>query len=412
MFEVILENLILISGVFSTGSLICRLLAPGTPQRLKGFLGLTSGILFYYLSWIVFPFLQPVRWAATGAGIAGILFQIRNRDLLKTLFFSALLLPLLFKNPVSGWDADSIWYFHAKMIHWDREFPFFESLSRPGAGFSHPAYPKLFPLFSALSASGHPWNDHSPKLGFVFFYTPLLLLLSNLDLRIPVRIGIFIVSFLGMKYFPFASLPEHPMALWCAAGTALLFVFEDEPAAGWLALGIAAGIKAEGVIFLGSALAIAALSRFLKTAPSRIPLSRGSRILTIALCLLPTPLWLGLARLRMTTPLSEGFLSSLPERIGGRISNPGVFFSISRSFFQADQFFWELFLASLVLFKPIRRPALVLLGYFAGLYLVYLTTPYDLGWHLVTSIDRTVLPGVASAYLLIYLNLFRGKPAS
>jgi hypothetical protein len=406
MWQLVLENLGLLSGFFWLGDRALRLSALSPVPRLRGFTSLALGILCSYLLWMIFPHIQWLRFLLLSAGLLSWILLHRDRDLRKIVLFTAIAAPFLMKSPISGWDADSIWYFHAKMIHFDREFDFFSSLSRPEVSFSHPAYPKLFPFLAALSSSSQLWNDYSPKLGFLGLLVPLFLLLWNMDLGWKHKLGILVTSFLGMQASPFTSLPEHSLALWCAAGTILLLEGKWR-FAGWIALGLAASIKAEGAIYLGSATIFLSLQSLIRNRGLPLKMPSVRELLIPAFAFLPTVLWLVIARLRITSPISEGFAESLISRVSARALEVRPLWNIWGSYFQADRFFWEL-LAVALLFRSFRTRALLIpAGYFLGLYLVYLSTPYPLAWHLTSSINRTLLPGVLSCYFLGYFMLFK-----
>ena len=74
----------------------------------------------------------------------------------------------------AAWDPRTIWLFHAKRIFYDQSI---FSIADNYAAFSHNEYPKLIPAFAATLASlvGH-WIEVFPKLSFPLIFLPSLIL--------------------------------------------------------------------------------------------------------------------------------------------------------------------------------------------------------------------------------------------
>ena len=91
-----------------------------------------------------------------------------NNIYLKIFFLLIILISL--GTATSGWDARSIWLFHAKRIFYDNSI---FSIADNYAPFSHNDYPNLVPAFSAALAKvfGH-WNEVFPKVSFIFMFFP------------------------------------------------------------------------------------------------------------------------------------------------------------------------------------------------------------------------------------------------
>ncbi|MBM4303967.1 MAG: hypothetical protein FJ112_06535, partial [Deltaproteobacteria bacterium] len=89
---------------------------------------------------------------------------------------------------ISGWDARSIYFFHAKMIYFAQVFPI-ESWKIQEYHFSHLDYPKLSASLAALISTGIGyWNEYWPKLA-----TGSLLIL--------LHVGIYVLPLKFMERF-------------------------------------------------------------------------------------------------------------------------------------------------------------------------------------------------------------------
>lgn len=86
-----------------------------------------------------------------------------------------------FFEPLTQWDARSIWFFHGKAFYFDDHVSI-EYLKNPEYLWSHPDYPPLVPLLSAYHAYfGGGWSEVTNK-SFLFFHWLALLWLFFLTL--------------------------------------------------------------------------------------------------------------------------------------------------------------------------------------------------------------------------------------
>src|SRR5262245_48515143 len=81
----------------------------------------------------------------------------------------------ILSEPLSVWDARSIWFFHAKMIWVHGGLSQHGGWNHASLAFSHPDYPKLVPALAAELAwlQGH-WNEFGPKASLLVMLVPLL----------------------------------------------------------------------------------------------------------------------------------------------------------------------------------------------------------------------------------------------
>ena len=342
------------------------------------------------------------------------------------------------KEPHGRWDAWLIWNMHARFLyrggdHWRDAFA-------SGLDWSHWDYPLLLPLSIArgwVYAGGE--TTHLPAvMAFLFTFLLLGLLLTALSLlrgAIPGCLGALLL--LGTPFFIYmgtSQFADIPLALFILTTLIMLFLQagspEHRPGALILA-GIAAGLcawtKNEGLLFF----VIVAGSLFCTTAyfqGGASSLKRTAWFLAGALPILLIVLYFKIA-LAPTNDLMAGFsLSALLEKL----LDPSRYGQIVRAFFITGISFTQrvydmrtgmqlqlgpvsiLLPAVYLLITGIRiaprekvglvQTASVLLLMTVGYFFVYVVTPRDLHYHLMTSLNRLFLqlwPGVLFVVFMI-----------
>jgi hypothetical protein len=328
-------------------------------------------------------------------------------------------------EPISAWDARSIWYFHGKIIYYGRALDG-AGFSPASIGFSHPDYPKLVPVLAAqLARLAGTWNDYLPKASLLALLVPALLGLFSFWERFRGSFvflaGLFLFSFQGELLWN--GLMDGYLALY--AGLSLLFLGRwlerGERCDAWCAaafLGVVLNLKNEGSVY--AAVVVAGCSGILwfrDKAPRRFSDLVRDRLLLVQ-AFLPVSCFLvwgwkkrswGLANDLDLGVRSLGRISShLAEGGGGMIAKALV----------VDAGLWKaLLLLVLVLAAakalrvrmPLEVPIFcaVSLCYFLAIFAVYLATPADLAWHLGTSASRTVLPVMTGVFAAAYVVLER-----
>ena len=107
-----------------------------------------------------------------------LLFYLINFEKNKFLiFFIFGLIIMSLCTVTDSWDARSIWMFKVKQIYEENTILYVISNYAP---FSHPDYPNIAPAFSAsfVKLIGH-WNEIYPKLGFTLLFIPGFIVISN-----------------------------------------------------------------------------------------------------------------------------------------------------------------------------------------------------------------------------------------
>ncbi|WP_246044640.1 hypothetical protein [Geomonas ferrireducens] len=311
-------------------------------------------------------------------------------------------------DPVSGWDARSIWFFHAKMIFYNRSVEAGGDWTLPSIAFSHTDYPLLFPILAAQIASvaGY-WNEYLPKMGLVALLLPAMLLF---------------LSILGGKWWHviFISLPllflgpwltngymDGYVALYAGFGCFFLGRWLDrwgrlDLISGVLAAGIVLGLKNEGMLYVLVVTVLVCCFLLLKrgrlSPPGMMRWWEGSSILFVIAS--GWILWekqKHLFHLKNDLQLGLGSLVTAQHRLSN-----GALPVILKHLYVTDNVNLSLgiFLLALV-YKVAKKEHLGCGGpfcmlsaliYFCGIVAIYLATPFDLmSFHLPTG-DRTMLP--------------------
>lgn len=309
-------------------------------------------------------------------------------------------------EPYGGWDAWAIWNLHARALLTGPEWP--ALLAEPTLSWTHPDYPRLV---AAAVARTWAWTGAetpaASALVSVAFAAGALGVLLAVAARIrgwtlALAAGLALV---GTPFFVTFAPNQHadlPLAAYLLAAVGLLLLGatgrdEDRrwlPLAG-AAAGCAAWTKNEGLLF---ALVFAAVGGM---ALGRRDGWRGAGALAAGLgcALVPVAVFkLGFA------PDNDLLAAPLGPRLGFLADGArhlAILAAFARDLGRFGEWNWPPYLAlalPFVAWRARRRPvgaervvlplvALMLAGY----YLVYLTTPQDLTWHLDTSLVRLLL---------------------
>ncbi len=320
----------------------------------------------------------------------------------------------IYAQPLVAWDARSIWFFHAKVIFFDHGLHPSTFWSNDSYDWSHKYYPKLTAMLAARYAdfTGTGWNEYAPKGALV-------------PLAVSSIVGLLAINRTGPQFFLSVA------AVLTVLGDQLWNGYQD----GWLALygciAICAVVRWSsnnqqqdlmlGILALATALCLKNEGQLLFVV-ALVPLLYGAllnrerlriRDLAIAISFLPFVVWI---LLKPHLPAGGGLESTgLVSRAIGVIFNwPEL---VQRLFFLAqrtaeDTFLLESFVAFLIAGLCLRlNKGDLLVGipavlYTAGLIVVYLGTPYDFEFHVVTSLDRVAL----FPTLLLLIGLIQMTP--
>lgn len=335
-------------------------------------------------------------------------------------------------DPISGWDARSIWFFHAKMIFHSGGLVESAGWANPAWAWAHAVYPKLGPVLAAQVAwAAGFWNEYLPKLG------PALLLLPALCWLVGETRARTLSSWLLLLWLLAQTHPlnrDGYMDGWVALYLALAVVFlgrwlahhlgesaaglRTDGAVGIACLGLAAGIKSEFSVFLPAVLFAGAAYSAWRYVRARVRFDRRTLLVgatALGAALIPFGLW----SLRQKQWGLQGWLKldgAALQRLVERLGDGKTFALVFRSLWLNSEVVATILIAALCLAigRARRIPAGIAifafgtaLLYLSGISLIYLLSPFDVQWQLNTSANRTLLTFLCAGYAGIYLLLSR-----
>jgi hypothetical protein len=330
----------------------------------------------------------------------------------------------IFSEPLLRWDARSIWFFQARMIWIEGALRQQSGWNHSSIEFSHPDYPKLVPTIAAQLAylRGY-WNEFIPKGSLFVMLVPLTLWVFSFWQKSVSFIFLVLTFFfsLGVAWLS-NGLMDGYLALY--AGVALLsfgrYLSERRDTdlyAGVCALGIAANIKNEGLLFdlcLITALLIigAAYGEVSPTELARRVRTDSRLVRVLILSIAPTAMWTIYKNAwGLQNDLTED-PSAVWSRLLNRVSDGFSLRYVLGYLTTRATSIWVVIglLAVTAIFSArqrftLPRGAIVAATasalYVSGLYVVYLSSP-NLTFHLFTSATRTM----ATASVAIFVSMF------
>lgn len=385
-------------------------------------LGYAIGLVTPSIRWLPYLFLFPIigaAWMLTRSvrrhGFASWLSRARAREsdilgyAIATIAISALFLKIT-AEVIEAWDARSIWYYHAKVLHHVSEALNGKLWSSIG-GWSHQDYPKLNAIWAAFWMLHFPgWNEFLPKFSLVLLWTPAVFLCTAFSTSLITRLGLLAILILRGNEFVWNGMMDAMLATY--AGLAVLYggryVLRGSSLdlmTVFVASGMCAGLKNEGVVFAACCLFFMSVARGWQLSLQRAEDWRQYRdVATTAVYSFMGPLtW---AIFTSVVGLSNDLAraESKGDRLRSRLTDGTSFDAIWTGITPPEdqQVFFFLLAVMLVYWVAnwrqfARYRAWFLFSlcvpsvYLATLILVYLTTPLDLAWHLRYSVDRTGL---------------------
>lgn len=358
-------------------------------------LGIVAILLLNYLSWLVLPdswipavliaFACMVVVVCVGREMA------HGRYLIPAALVGGFL--LLFFSPLTDSDARIIWFFHAKRMYFDGSIA---ARLDDYPGWAHTSYPDLIPAAAAsIARLFGVWNEFLPKASLVLtLVPPFLILITRCDssqFRLLMLATLLYLTRIGL----FSGSMDAHLGLY--AVSALVLLREDRERRGEserqpivattaLAMLIAlAGIKNEGAVM--AALLVPPLFFLLLHKPPQ----KASLAWIIGLgTLLCSPILIWKYQL-ISARIMALFVGDPWARIAEKLSD-GEWALIAQSLAVETGFALTMLAALFVLTRKVDRLVVYfVVGYLSVLFFVYLSTPYDLSWHLSASVDRVTL---------------------
>jgi len=324
--------------------------------------------------------------------------------LVTSLFFLLCIL-----NSPLGWDAQYIWFFHGKMIYFSNGLYQTAGWSNPAYQFSHVDYPKLIAILSAQFAYviGY-WDDYLPRLSLLVLLVPAILGVTSFFIRCNISfIYLYLMVFFSLNVYTINGYMDAYLAIY--ACISLLFLGRgitsdnsDDILAGFAFVSIIPLIKNEGMLFLVSIivsilllLAVCKNKRHLLMLTLRFKVSCCLSALLLSNIVLwswikykwglKNDLNLGISSIRLImNRLSDGSITIITKYI---LSNTNIGISIFILLLTiVFSYKYDVFdLNKIILCISVTTI------YFTGIFLTYMATPYDLLWHVSSSIDRTMM---------------------
>jgi hypothetical protein len=351
-------------------------------------------------------------------------------------FFSLVFLSPILTEPLSAWDARSIWFFHAKMIYAAGSMGLSAGWQDPSVVFAHPNYPNLVPVMAAQVATlvGY-WNEYLPKAALLFMLVPAVLWLFSFARRS--------LSFLALLLLlPLAlSSPDPPdglhawlwngymdgyLALFFAIAVLLLGRYREtsEPvdmASAVCILISLPNLKNEGAVIALAALPLVAwlvyASHRFRMAALVHPANLKYYVAAMAGSL-PAALW-GIRQLQwnLGSAMAAGPTAQALTRMTDRLLD-GSLLLILQHFWTSCQgavlllgVLCTAYVAwSISLPRGASPPLLAAAIYGLGIIVIYLLTPLPLAWQLDTSMQRLALSVNGCLFAAAYYMLKALEP--
>ena len=349
---------------------------------------------------------------------------------------SVTFLVLLIRAPHGGWDAWAIWNLKARYIfrggaNWKNAFSSVLS-------FSHPDYPLLIPL--SVAGSWILLGTDTPivpgAISFIFTFATVILLSSSLTILRSRGQGYAAgLALLGSSLFIVEGSHQYadaPAAFFYLAAAVLLALYDaaSRPDKRLLVLagvvaGFAAWTKNEGTLFLVAITASRLLIGF-RGKPltahlkETIPVLMGAAPAVVLLLIFKTQV-AGAAN----DILSERLVAGAPTDVLSTLSPLQKLLSPARYSQTANAFLLEMWrfggwtVSVMILLaaylgalgvsvagsnrRTINTLVCILSIMMAGLFFVFILTPYDLSWHLTSALPRLLLQLWPSFLLTFFL---------
>jgi len=321
------------------------------------------------------------------------------------LVLIALYFLLITSTPIFEWDARSIWFLHGKMIYGSQTIGLQAGWQHPSIQFSHVDYPKLIAVMSAQIATifGY-WNEYLPKLSLIFLFIPLAITSISFFYQDKVYL-LMLIPILWVGDWLWNGYMDGYLALYFGMGILLGYKFFNSKCFLYLQasstfLISCLYLKNEGQMAVLVAIIVFTIYLF-STMDSIFTKNNNFYFISgivFIFQLIPFFLW---SIYKLVWGIhndlkigSQAFFHRILERISNQ-SWSTILMEIT------DQIILPLVIFLILLIVLRNYNGIVIsptffgvtaLLYTLGMIFIYLSTPYDLGYHLRTSIDRTMLP--------------------
>ena len=339
-----------------------------------------------------------------------VLFYFKNflENYYLKIFF-LLLIIICLGTPISDWDPRTTWFFHAKRIFYDESL---FSIIDNYAKHSHNDYPTLAPAFaSSLATLLGYWNEVLPKISFTLMFLPPLILIYAFLKNTSYLIFLSIVFFTIGKFL-FNGWVDGLVAIYFGTSALIMYIifFTKNNNKEKLNYSIAfiffislTLIKNEGTALL---LVLFSTTFLIKIYTKELSINI-SKLILLSFSFLPIISWKFFCYLKgigYNDYINENILFYLLPRLND-IEN---FKLISYFIFLNEKFIMTL-IFFLISFWYSRNKELFgfisisAITYIIILFIIYLSTPYELYWQLNSTAARVVK---SLSFLLGFFGLY------
>ena len=316
------------------------------------------------------------------------------------LFLLALIIISL-GTPTDSWDARSIWLFKAKEFFYDHSII---SIKNNYAEFSHNNYPSIAPAFAAgLSTLIGYWNEIYPKAGLTLMFIPPLIIISRFFDNNFFLISISIILFIVGKFLVNGEL-DGLVALYFVTSVIIIYDFKNlnndifyQCLILIFFLIILSLLKAEGTVlllcsFIGSMFIFYKKKYLCK-----------NLIISFFVSIIPVLIWNYFCIYNNIGNTNNNNIFNIND-FTNRILYLKNYILIFEYLLLNEKFLFSLivFLVSTIYIKNkdiLIYVSSISLIYILFLFIVYLSTPLDLEWHL-NSANRIIKP------IALFLSIF------
>lgn len=336
---------------------------------------------------------------------------------------TVLLFSIFILNSQIEWDAQYIWFFHGKMIYYNNGLSQAAGWSNPAYQFSHVDYPKLIAILAAQFAYfiGY-WDDYLPRLSLLILLVPAVLGVTSFFTKFNISfIFLYLMVFFSLNVYTINGYMDAYLAIY--ACISFLFFWRggtsdnsEDILAGFAYISIIPLLKNEGMLFLVSII----LGLLLL-----LPMYKNKMLILMTMLRIKIFWYMALILLSniaawswikhnwgLKNDLNLGIDSIL--LINNRV-NDGSIFTILRHILSYTNIGISLFILLITILFSIKYGvfnvnsiifcSLVTIVYFAAIFLIYLSTPYNLQWHLTFSVYRTMMTVNLSIIAATYIAL-------
>ncbi len=377
---------------------------------------LTPGILVPEFALLLFlAWLGRHRAGILCRDVGDLIVRVRHRfsglvpwAVLTTLLACGAFAGASFVYPHGEWDTMAIWNKKARFLALGG--PNWADLARGAT--AHPDYPLFLPLTVARDwiITGSTSQLAPIIVAFVFFLASIVLLTASVTLRANRSVGLMAgIVLSGTPVFSRLAAQQYadvPLGLFilatcvCLAFAAGAGADSRPPLRGFVLAGLLTGLaswtKNEGLLFMLAALiGCAWICWRMRSARPVMGLFSGILLPLAAVAFFKTQF----------VPTSNTFIAGQGLHVTlARLSDPSRYWTVLTAFIGMLLFNWRwwfflpLLLLITILLIGLHRPtlknpgwqavAIILTVMYAGYFVVYLTTPSDLTWHLETSLPR------------------------